>query len=104
MRVHIEPSGEDAIVRTDSIYTLTKTIGSTWTKQPFHVETIDFHAGESKAFSSGTVVPAKRRAGASGVREPAQGIARRQLAVVAGREYSSRSGPGACWLVHIDSA
>jgi hypothetical protein len=54
MRVHVEPAGEDAIVRTDSSYVLTKTIGSTEEEQPLHTETIDFHAGESSAFSSGT--------------------------------------------------
>jgi hypothetical protein len=54
MRVLVQPSGEDTIVRTDSTYILTKTIGSTFTEQPFHAETIDFHTGESGAFSSGT--------------------------------------------------
>ena len=54
MRVHVEPSGEDAIVRTDSTYMLTKTISSPGAEQPFHAETIDFHTGESGAFSAGT--------------------------------------------------
>jgi hypothetical protein len=54
MRVQVEPSGEDAIVRTDSTYMLTKTISSPGARQPFHAETIDFHTGESEAFSSGT--------------------------------------------------
>jgi hypothetical protein len=54
MRVHVEPSGEDAIVRTESIYELTKTISSTGEEEPFHTETIDFRAGESRTFSSGT--------------------------------------------------
>jgi hypothetical protein len=53
-RVHVEPSGEDAIVRTDSTYKLTKTISAPGAEQPFHAETIDFHTGESGAFSSGT--------------------------------------------------
>jgi hypothetical protein len=53
-RVRVEPSGEDAIVRTDSTYVLTKTISSPGAQQPFHAETIDFHTGESGAFSSGT--------------------------------------------------
>jgi hypothetical protein len=44
----------NAIVRTDSTYVLTKTISSPGAQQPFHAETIDFHAGESGAFSSGT--------------------------------------------------
>jgi hypothetical protein len=54
MRVDVEPSGDDAVVRTDSTYMLTKTISSPGAKQPFHAETIDFHTGESEAFSSGT--------------------------------------------------
>jgi hypothetical protein len=54
MRVDVEPSGEDAIVRTDSTYMLTKTISSPGAEQPFHAETIDFHTGESGVFSSGT--------------------------------------------------
>jgi hypothetical protein len=54
MRVHVEPAGEDAIVRTDSSYMLTKTIGATGEEQPLHTEKIDFSAGESAAFSSGT--------------------------------------------------
>jgi hypothetical protein len=54
MRVHVEPSGEDAIVRTDSTYMLTKTFSVPGAAQPFHAETVDFHSGESGAFSSGT--------------------------------------------------
>ena len=54
MRVHIEPSGEDAIVRTDSTYVLTKTISSPEAEQPLHAETISFQTGEAGAFSSGT--------------------------------------------------
>jgi hypothetical protein len=54
MNVHVEPSGEDAIVRTDSTYVLTKTIGSSEAQQPLHAETISFQTGESGAFSSGT--------------------------------------------------
>jgi hypothetical protein len=53
-RVDVEPSGEDAIVRTDSTYMLTKTFSAPGAAQPFHAETIDFHTGESSAFSSGT--------------------------------------------------
>lgn len=52
--VQVEPSGEDAIVRTDSFYVLTKTIASTETEQPLHAETISFQSGQSGAFSSGT--------------------------------------------------
>jgi hypothetical protein len=55
MNVHVEPSGEDAIVRTDSTYVLTKTISSPDAAQPLHAETIDFQTGESDAFSSGTM-------------------------------------------------
>jgi hypothetical protein len=54
MEVHVEPSGEDSIVRTDSTYVLTKTISSSQAEQPLHAETIDFQAGEAGAFSSGT--------------------------------------------------
>jgi hypothetical protein len=54
MNVHVEPSGEDAIVRTDSAYVLTKTISSTDAEQPLHAETISFQSGQSGAFSSGT--------------------------------------------------
>jgi hypothetical protein len=54
MRVDVEPSGDDAIVRTDSTYMLTKSIGLPGVRQPLHAETIDFHTGESEAFSSGT--------------------------------------------------
>jgi hypothetical protein len=54
IKVHVEPSGEDAIVRTDSTYVLTKTIESTEGQQPLHAETISFQNGESAAFSSGT--------------------------------------------------
>jgi hypothetical protein len=54
MNVHVEPYGEDAIVRTDSTYVLTKTISSIDAAEPLHAETIDFQAGESGAFSSGT--------------------------------------------------
>jgi hypothetical protein len=54
MRVDVEPSGDDSIVRTDSTYMLTKTISSPRARQPFHAETIDFHTGESEAFTSGT--------------------------------------------------
>jgi hypothetical protein len=52
--VHVEPSGEDSVVRTDSTYVLTKTISSTEAAEPLHAETIDFRTGESGAFSSGT--------------------------------------------------
>jgi hypothetical protein len=55
MNVHVEPSGEDAIVRTDSTYVLTKTVSLPDAAQPLHAETIDFQTGESDAFSSGTM-------------------------------------------------
>ena len=54
MSVHVEPSGEDAIVRTDSTYVLTKTISSPDSDEPLHAETISFRIGESGTFSSGT--------------------------------------------------
>jgi hypothetical protein len=54
MRVDVEPSGEDAIVRTESTYMLTKTISSMEAEQPVHLETVEFHAGDSGTFSSGT--------------------------------------------------
>jgi hypothetical protein len=55
MNVHVEPSGEDAIVRTQTTYVLTKTISSSEAAEPLHTETIDFQTGESDAFSSGTM-------------------------------------------------
>jgi hypothetical protein len=55
MNVHVEPSGEDAIVRIESTYVLTKTISSPDEAEPLHAETIDFQTGESGAFSSGTM-------------------------------------------------
>lgn len=58
MRVQVEPSGEDTVVSTDSTYMLTKTISSTGAEQPFHAETVEFHTGESGAFSAGTVCQA----------------------------------------------
>jgi hypothetical protein len=54
MRVDVEPSGDDAIVRTESTYMLTKKISSIEAEQPVHAETIEFHAGGSGTFSSGT--------------------------------------------------
>ena len=54
MDVHVEPSGEDAIVRTESTYALLKTIRSSEAEQPLHTETISFASGQSGAFSAGT--------------------------------------------------
>ncbi|HLT02382.1 MAG TPA: hypothetical protein VK001_09385 [Geminicoccaceae bacterium] len=54
LNVQVEPSGEDAVVRTDGTYVLTKTIASSETEQPLHTETISFQTGQSDAFSSGT--------------------------------------------------
>jgi hypothetical protein len=54
MHVQVEPSGEDAIVRTDSVYVLTKSVESAEAEQPLHTETISFQSGGSGAFSSGT--------------------------------------------------
>jgi hypothetical protein len=46
MNVHVVASGEDAIVRTDGTYVLTKTIGSAEAEQPLHAETIRFRTGQ----------------------------------------------------------
>jgi hypothetical protein len=54
MDVYVMASGEDAIVRTESTYVLTKTIESAEAEQPLHNETINFHTGQSGTFSSGT--------------------------------------------------
>ncbi|HEX6111219.1 MAG TPA: hypothetical protein VFZ10_02855 [Geminicoccaceae bacterium] len=54
MIVQIEPSGEDAIVRADSTYVLTKTIESSDGQEPLHAETIRLGPGQSDAFTSGT--------------------------------------------------
>ena len=56
MTVRVEPDGEAAIVRTDSIYALTKTIAADAAEPAgvLHSETISFPTGESSAFSSGT--------------------------------------------------
>jgi hypothetical protein len=53
MTVQVEPSGEDAVVRADSTYVLTKTIESEG-HQPLHAETIRLGSGQSDAFTSGT--------------------------------------------------
>jgi hypothetical protein len=52
--VQVEPSGEDAIVRTQTTYVLTKTIGSGEAQPPLHAETIRLGSGQSGAFTSGT--------------------------------------------------
>ena len=54
MNVRVDPSGENAVVRTDSTYALTKTIAGPETEQPLHAETIRFPRGRSGTFSSGT--------------------------------------------------
>jgi hypothetical protein len=54
MTVQVEPSGEDAVVRADSTYVLTKTIESEQGHQPLHAETIRLGSGQSDAFTSGT--------------------------------------------------
>jgi hypothetical protein len=54
MTVEIEPSGEDAIVRTDSTYVLTKTIEASEEERPIHAETIQLASGQSDTFTSGT--------------------------------------------------
>ena len=55
MTVQVEPEGEAAVVRTDSVYVLTKTIAPQAADETLHSETISFPSGESGAFSSGTV-------------------------------------------------
>jgi hypothetical protein len=57
MTVRVEPEGSAAIVRTDSIYALTKTVAADPLTPPpdvLHTETISFPTGQSGAFSSGT--------------------------------------------------
>ncbi len=54
MNVQVEPEGEHAIVRIDSLYALTKTVAAPDAEQPLHVETISFLTGEAAAFSAGT--------------------------------------------------
>jgi hypothetical protein len=55
MTVQVEPEGTAAVVRTESLYGLTKTVAPEAAEQALHRETIDFHSGESGTFSSGTV-------------------------------------------------
>jgi hypothetical protein len=55
MTVQVEQEGEAAVVRTESVYALTKTIASEAADQPLHSETISFESGESGTFSSGTI-------------------------------------------------
>lgn len=54
MSVLVEPDGEAAVVRTESVYALTKTIAPEATDEALHAETISFRSGESGVFSSGT--------------------------------------------------
>jgi hypothetical protein len=54
MSVQVEPSGEDAVVRADSTYVLTKTLESSEGQEPLHAETIRLGSGQSAAFTSGT--------------------------------------------------
>lgn len=54
MNVQVEPAGEHAIVRIDSLYALTKTVAAPDAAEPLHVETISFLSGEAAAFSAGT--------------------------------------------------
>jgi hypothetical protein len=54
MTVRVEPAGENAVVRADSAYVLTKTVAPQEAEQPLHAETISFPTGTSAAFSSGT--------------------------------------------------
>jgi hypothetical protein len=54
MEVQVEENGEDAVVRTDGSYVLTKTISSKGGDRPLHRQTVTFRTGESATFSSGT--------------------------------------------------
>jgi len=56
MTVRVEPDGEAAIVRADSVYALTKTVADPSAPAPdvLHAETISFPTGQSGSFSSGT--------------------------------------------------
>jgi hypothetical protein len=55
MTVRVEPEGESAVVSTDSLYGLTKTVAPQAAGDVLHRETIDFRSGESGSFSAGTV-------------------------------------------------
>jgi hypothetical protein len=56
MTVRVEPDDEAAIVRTESVYVLTKTVAAEDGAEPqvLHAETISFPTGEAGTFSSGT--------------------------------------------------
>jgi hypothetical protein len=54
MSVQVEPSGEDAVVRADSTYMLTKTIEGSVGEDPLHNETISLASGQSGTFTAGT--------------------------------------------------
>jgi hypothetical protein len=54
MTVEVEPSGDDAIVRADSTYVLTKTIEASEEDEPIHAETIQLASGQSDTFTAGT--------------------------------------------------
>ena len=55
MKVQVEADGPAAVVRTDSLYGLTKTVAPEAAQDALHTEEIGFHSGESGTFSSGTV-------------------------------------------------
>jgi hypothetical protein len=55
MTVQVEPDGEAAVVRTESLYGLTKTVAPAAADEVLHSERIGFRSGESATFSSGTV-------------------------------------------------
>ncbi|MDF2782510.1 MAG: hypothetical protein K0S96_2315 [Geminicoccaceae bacterium] len=61
MTVRVEPDDEAAIVRTESVYVLTKTVAAEDAAEPpqvLHAETISFPTGEAGTFSSGTTCQA----------------------------------------------
>ena len=60
MTVRVEPDDEAAIVRTESVYVLTKTVAAEDAAEPevLHAETISFPTGDAGTFSSGTTCQA----------------------------------------------
>lgn len=54
MVILVEPDGPVGVVRTESIYGLTKSVAPQAAAQPLHTETISFRSGGSASFSSGT--------------------------------------------------
>jgi hypothetical protein len=55
MTVQVEQDGESAIVRTDSVYAVTKSVAPETAAEPLHEQTVEFRSGESATFDTGTV-------------------------------------------------